>query len=162
MSDRSLSSPHNSPHTMRRKNRQTSSPPAINSAMDMASTTLEVALKILGLLSDVTENVPYLNTITGCIQKLIDIQKAMGDNKKRADDLLSNIGEVSRTVTQGLHDLEAQKRITAASRLHDDLQRYQTVLDETCVILEDWTSKSFVKRVWAHGDFAGIADGIDR
>ncbi|KAJ7460268.1 ankyrin repeat-containing domain protein [Mycena latifolia] len=36
------------------------------------------------------------------------------------------------------------------------------MLDETCAILEDWTSKSFVKRVWAHGDFAAIADGIDR
>jgi hypothetical protein len=43
--------------------------------IDTTGSTLEAALKILELLSNATENVPYLNTITGCIQKLIDIQK---------------------------------------------------------------------------------------
>lgn len=33
---------------------------------------------------------------------------------------------------------------------------------ETCNILTEWTSKSLVKRVWAHGDFPDIVDGIDR
>lgn len=37
-----------------------------------------------------------------------------------------------------------------------------SVLSETCHILDDWMSKGFVKRVWAHGEFEGIADGIDQ
>ncbi|KAJ7082779.1 ankyrin repeat-containing domain protein [Mycena epipterygia] len=130
--------------------------------IDVSRTTLEIPIGILALLNGVTENVPYLNAITGCIQKLIDIQKGISDNNTRANDLLNNIWEVSRIIAQGLNDLPAQKRSTAVKGLEKDFQRYQTVLDETHVILKDWMSKGFVKRVLAHGDFPGIADGIDR
>ena len=37
-----------------------------------------------------------------------------------------------------------------------------SVLTETCAILEEWTRKGLVKRVWSNGDFPDIADGIDR
>ncbi|KAJ7110901.1 ankyrin repeat-containing domain protein, partial [Mycena epipterygia] len=129
---------------------------------ETASTTLEAAIKILDLLGDVTKDVPYLSIITGCIKELINIQKALSDNKKRANELLKNVGEVSRIVAQGLYDLDERKRTTAMVRLELDLERYQTVLRETCDILNDWLSKGLAKRVWKHGDFPGIADGIDR
>ncbi|KAJ6524894.1 hypothetical protein DFH09DRAFT_1372078 [Mycena vulgaris] len=129
---------------------------------DAAITSLEVALKILGLLTDVTENVPYINAITGCIQKLIDIRKAIGANKKRAEDLLDNIGEVSRVVAEGLHDLDEARRSIAAQGLSTDLNRYQMVLSESCTILMEWTSQNRVKRFWKYGDFPDIADDIDR
>ncbi|KAJ6580361.1 hypothetical protein DFH09DRAFT_1440694 [Mycena vulgaris] len=119
---------------------------------DTASTALEHALKILETLGAVAEDIPYLSIITGGIQKLITIQKTIKENRKRADDLLTNIGEVSRVVAEGLHDH------TAARDLNDDLQRYQIVLNETHDILTEWMSKHFVKRLWAHRDFAGIAD----
>jgi hypothetical protein len=35
------------------------------------------------------------------------------------------------------------------------------VLDETCRILEEWTSKGFVRRLWSHGDFSDLADGVE-
>ncbi|KAJ6537485.1 hypothetical protein DFH09DRAFT_1283512 [Mycena vulgaris] len=129
---------------------------------DAATTSLEVALKILGLLTDVMENVPYINAITGCIQKLIDIRKAIGANKKRAEDLLDNIGEVSRVVAEGLRDLDDDRRSIAAQGLSTDLNRYQMVLSESCTILMEWTSQNRVKRFWKYGDFPDIADGIDR
>ncbi|KAJ7885235.1 hypothetical protein B0H13DRAFT_905151 [Mycena leptocephala] len=122
---------------------------------DVATTSLEVAAKILVVLSDVTENVPYLNAITGSIQKLLEIRKVMKNNKERASGLLDNIGEVSRVVAEGLQNLEGESRRTAVTRLKDDLKRYQS-------ILEEWTTKSFLKRVWSHGDFPDLADGIDR
>ncbi|KAJ6514053.1 hypothetical protein DFH09DRAFT_1197038 [Mycena vulgaris] len=130
--------------------------------VDTATTTLEAAFKILQLLTVVTANVPYLNAITGCIQKLIEVQRVLSDNKKRADDLLNNVGVVSCAVSQGLCDLDERRRSIAVKGLHEDLQRYETVLIDTYGILRDWMSKGFVKRLWAHGDFAGIADGIDR
>ena len=40
-----------------------------------ASSALKDALDILGLLSNVTQHVPYLGTITGCVQKLLEIHK---------------------------------------------------------------------------------------
>ncbi|KAJ7444356.1 hypothetical protein FB451DRAFT_76721 [Mycena latifolia] len=54
------------------------SPPArsATSEADMTCTALEAAIKILELLTNVTKNVPSLNTITGCIQKVLDIQMA--------------------------------------------------------------------------------------
>ncbi|KAJ6562795.1 hypothetical protein DFH09DRAFT_1315865 [Mycena vulgaris] len=122
---------------------------------DGATTSLQVALKILGLLTDVTENVPYINTITGCIQKLIDIRK------KRAEDLLDNIGEVFRVVAEGLCDLDEDRRSIAVQGLSTDLNRYQMVLSESCTILMEWTSQNRVKRFWKYGDFPDIADGID-
>ncbi|KAJ6524875.1 hypothetical protein DFH09DRAFT_1095894 [Mycena vulgaris] len=128
---------------------------------DVATTSLEVALEILGLLADVTENVPYINAITGCIQKLIDIRKAIGANKKRAEDLLDNIGEVSRVVAEGLRDLNDDRRSIAAQGLGTDLNRYQMLLSESCMILMEWTSQNHVKRFWKYGDFPDIADGID-
>ncbi|KAF7347073.1 Pfs domain-containing protein [Mycena venus] len=127
-----------------------------------ACTSLEAALKIFQLLSNVTKNVPYLNTITGGIQALIDIQKMMSHNKERTADLLDKIGELSRRVANGLHELGDDERRAAFMRLEDDLQRYEGFLRDTCAILTHWTSKSFMKRLWSHGDFPGIADGIDR
>ncbi|KAJ7898971.1 hypothetical protein B0H13DRAFT_2664450 [Mycena leptocephala] len=128
---------------------------------DVAATSLEVALEILKLLTDVTENVPYINTITGCIQKLIDIRKEMSDNKSRADELLDKIGKISRVVADGLHNLQERKS-TASMRLSADMHRYQIVLGDTCDILEEWTSKKFLRRFLKHGEFAGIAEAIDR
>ncbi|KAJ7465570.1 ankyrin repeat-containing domain protein [Mycena latifolia] len=146
----------------------TTSPPARATAsktdqvVDVASTVLDDALKVLELLSDVTENVPYLNTITGCIQKLIDIRTVMKNNKERANELLSKVGEITHVVAQGLQDLEVGKRTIALTRLEVDLRRYENFLSELCEILKEWTSKSFAKRLWSHGDFPGIAEGIDR
>jgi hypothetical protein len=40
-----------------------------------AASSLKNALNVLGLLSNVTQHVPYLGTITGCVQKLLEIQK---------------------------------------------------------------------------------------
>ncbi|KAJ7067281.1 ectomycorrhiza-induced ankyrin-domain/NACHT-domain-containing protein [Mycena amicta] len=131
----------------------------------VAATSLEIALGILQTLTSVTENVPYLNAIAGAIQKLIKFQKAMTDNKKRADDLLNNIGNVSCVLAQGLRDLDGQEQNTAILGLKNDLERYQIVLDETHDILQDWKSKGFVKslkRALGHGDFPDIASGIDR
>ncbi|KAJ7689306.1 hypothetical protein B0H17DRAFT_640612 [Mycena rosella] len=127
-----------------------------------ASSTLEDALAIFELLSNLTKDVPYLNIIMGCIQRLVDIQKTMKANKERAHDLLNKVGEVSRVVAQGLYDLDEDTRNVAMNRLSGDLQRYETVLNETRQILEHWMAKGFIKRVVAHGDFAGIADGIER
>ncbi|KAJ7884235.1 ankyrin repeat-containing domain protein [Mycena leptocephala] len=153
------------------KNKATKTRPAsatLSEVADTASSALQNALDILGLLSNVTQNVPYLGTITACVQKLLEIHKVhlpiititMGDNKKRAAGLLTNIGEITSVVARGLHELAEQDQTTAANSLRDDLQRYKTVLTETCAILEDWMSKGFFKQLLKHGDFAGIADGI--
>ncbi|KAJ7254178.1 ankyrin repeat-containing domain protein [Mycena rebaudengoi] len=128
---------------------------------DAATTSLEVGIQILGLLSSVTKSVPYLGVITGCIVKLIDIRKSMKNNKERAEALLNSIWAVSRMLAEGLQSIDLQSQSTAANHLKDDLQRYQIVLDETCRILEEWTSKGFVKRLWSHGDFPALADGLD-
>jgi hypothetical protein len=37
-----------------------------------------------------------------------------------------------------------------------------SVLHDTKGVLENWTSKNIVKRVWGHRELAGIADGVDR
>ncbi|KAJ7182463.1 ankyrin repeat-containing domain protein [Mycena crocata] len=131
--------------------------------VDAATSSLEAALDILELLSDLTENVPYLGAVAGCIQKLIDIQKTMSANKERAAQLLENIGELSRVVAQGLKDLPTDKqRSTATEALSADLNRYQIFLIETTKILEEWTSQGQLKRLLKHGDFPDIADGLDR
>ncbi|KAJ7481286.1 ankyrin repeat-containing domain protein [Mycena galericulata] len=135
--------------------------PATRSKTDKLADVAEVGVEILGLLSDVTKDVPYLGAITTCIQKLIDIRKSMKNNKERAEALLNNIWEVSRVLAGGLQVMDPQSRSTAANLLKDDLQRYQMVLDETRLILEEWTSKGFVKRLWSHGDFSDLADGIE-
>ncbi|KAF7350321.1 hypothetical protein MVEN_01336600 [Mycena venus] len=129
---------------------------------DVATTSLEVGIKVLGLFTDVTKNVPYINAITGCIQTLVDIQKSMKSNKECAEALLSNIWEVSRVLAAGLESMDPPSQSIAGNHLKDDLKRYQSVLTETSRILEEWTSKGFVKRLWSHGDFPGLADGIDR
>ncbi|KAF7350143.1 Pfs domain-containing protein [Mycena venus] len=130
--------------------------------VDGASTVLEATLKVLELLGSVTDKVPYLNIITGCISKLIEIRNEMTANKERASDLLSKIGEITRVVAQGLQDLDENKRSVAVRGLENDLKRYQSVLNETCGILKEWTTQGFLKRTWKHGDFPAIADGIDR
>ncbi|KAJ7253929.1 ectomycorrhiza-induced ankyrin-domain/NACHT-domain-containing protein [Mycena rebaudengoi] len=128
---------------------------------DVATTSLEVGIEILRLLSDVTKNVPYLGAITGCIQKLIDVRKSMKNNKERAEALLNNIWDVSRVLAAGLQPMDPQSQSTAANLLKDDLHRYQIVLAETCRILEEWTSKGFVKHLWSHGDFSDLAAGME-
>ncbi|KAJ7247552.1 ectomycorrhiza-induced ankyrin-domain/NACHT-domain-containing protein [Mycena rebaudengoi] len=136
--------------------------PAIQSKTDkfanVATTSLEVGIEILGLLSNVTKNVPTLGLITGCIEKLIDIRKSMKNNKERAEALLNGIWDVSRVLAVGLQPMDPKSQSTAATLLKDDLR---SVLDETCRILEEWTSKSFLKRLWSHGDFSALADGLD-
>ncbi|KAJ7208362.1 ankyrin repeat-containing domain protein [Mycena pura] len=130
--------------------------------VDVATTSLKVGIEILGLLSGVTKNVPYLGVIAGCIEKLINVRESMKSNKGRAGALLDNIWEVSRVLVAGLQCMDPQSQSTAANILKNDLERYQIALTETCAILEEWTSKGLVKRVWSHGDFPDIADGIDR
>ncbi|KAJ7205618.1 hypothetical protein B0H12DRAFT_456669 [Mycena haematopus] len=85
----------------------------------------------------------------------------MKNNKERAEALMNNIWEISRVLAQGFLVMDAQSQSTAANFLKDDLQRYQMVLDETRRILEEWTSKSFVKRLWSHGDFSDLAAGME-
>jgi hypothetical protein len=112
---------------------------------DVATTSLEVGIEILGLLSDVTKNVPYLGTISGCIEKLIDVRKvrlpfvppiiglrqchvpvqSMKSNKERAEALLNSIWDVSRVLAMGLQPMDPKSQSTAANLLRDDLQRYQ-------------------------------------
>ncbi|KAJ7196239.1 ankyrin repeat-containing domain protein [Mycena pura] len=130
--------------------------------VDVATTSVKVGIEILGLLSGVTKNVPYLGVIAGCIEKLINVRESMKSNKGRAGALLDSIWEVSRVLVAGLQRMDAQSQSTAANILKNDLERYQIVLTETCAILEEWTSKGLVKRVWSHGDFPDITDGIDR
>ncbi|KAJ7903935.1 hypothetical protein B0H13DRAFT_2663555 [Mycena leptocephala] len=131
--------------------------------MERATTSLEVAVGILEQLSGVTENVPYLNAITGPIQKLIQIHKVLRDNDKRARDLLNNIGEISLLLTEGLNDLQAKHNINIAiTSLKKDLEGYERILSDTYVILQAWMSKGFVKRLLIHSDFPAIADGVDR
>ncbi|KAJ7934008.1 hypothetical protein B0H13DRAFT_2306041 [Mycena leptocephala] len=131
--------------------------------MGRATTSLEVAVGILEQLSGVTQNVPYLNAITGPIQKLIQIHKVPRDNDKRARDLLNNIGEISLLLTEGLNDLRAKHHINIAiTSLKKDLEGYESILSDTYVILQAWMSKGFVKRLLAHSDFPAIADGVDR
>jgi hypothetical protein len=36
-----------------------------------------------------------------------------------------------------------------------------SVLAEMCRILEEWTSQGFMKRLWSHGDFSELADGME-
>ncbi|KAJ7243017.1 ankyrin repeat-containing domain protein [Mycena rebaudengoi] len=147
---------------------KTMSPPApvtqskTTQLLDVAATSLEAALKILELLANVTENVPYIGAITGCIQKLINIQKAMGANKKSAKELFDNIGELSRVVAQGLYDLDTDKRSIAIQGLSADLNRYQMVLSESCDILTKWSSQSRIELIWKHSDFPDIVASIDR
>ncbi|KAJ7247524.1 hypothetical protein C8J57DRAFT_1359167 [Mycena rebaudengoi] len=92
---------------------------------DVATTSLEVGIEILGLLSDVTKNVPYLGTISGCIEKLIDVRKSMKSNKERAEALLNSIWDVSRVLAMSLQPMDPKSQSTAANVLRDDLQRYQ-------------------------------------
>ncbi|KAJ6537559.1 hypothetical protein DFH09DRAFT_1283536, partial [Mycena vulgaris] len=138
--------------------------PATQSKADklanVATTSLEVGIKILGLLSDVTKDVPYLGAITSCIQKLINIRKSMKHNKEHSEALLNSIWEVSGVLAAGLQSMNPQSQTTAAHLLKNDLQKYQIVLTETCRILEEWTSKGFVKRLWSQGDFPDIANSI--
>jgi hypothetical protein len=49
----------------------------------------------------------------------------MSDNKERADDLLTKIGEVSRIVGEGLRELDEAGRSIAGELLKDDLKRYE-------------------------------------
>ncbi|KAJ7247573.1 ankyrin repeat-containing domain protein [Mycena rebaudengoi] len=126
--------------------------------VDVATTSLEVGIEILGLLSNATKNVPCLGAITGCIEKLVDIRKSMKSNKERAAALLNSIWDVSCVLAVGLQSMDPQSQSTAANLLRDDLH---SVLDELCRILEEWTSKGFVKRLWSHGDFSALADGLD-
>jgi hypothetical protein len=46
-----------------------------NRVLHAAETALSVTTEILALVSDFTENVPYVNAITGAINKLIEIKK---------------------------------------------------------------------------------------
>ncbi|KAJ6533911.1 kinase-like domain-containing protein [Mycena vulgaris] len=103
--------------------------PATQSKADklanVATTSLEIGIKILGLLSDVTKDVPYLGAITSCIQKLINIRKSMKHNKEHSEALLNNIWEVSSVLAAGLQSMNPQSQTTAAHLLKNDLQKYQ-------------------------------------
>ncbi|KAJ7711135.1 hypothetical protein B0H14DRAFT_3021310 [Mycena olivaceomarginata] len=122
---------------------------------DTPGRMLEVTVQALVLLNRAAENIPFLNAITDSIERLINIQKAIGDNQC-AHDLLSSISELSRVIAHGLYNLGAPGRKTAG------WTRYQTVLSDTCDILEDWTSQGIAKRIWNHQEFPRIADGIER
>ncbi|KAJ7182472.1 ankyrin repeat-containing domain protein [Mycena crocata] len=128
----------------------------------VASSSLEVAVEVLRLLSGLSENVPYLGAIAGCVQRLLDIQKAMSANKQRAQDLLESIGHVSCLVAEGLYGLAGDKRSAAITSLRTDLNRYQMFLTETCEILTQWTSQSVGKRLLTRERFSGLVDGIAR
>ncbi|KAF7328224.1 Pfs, NACHT and ankyrin domain protein [Mycena venus] len=127
--------------------------------MQKPNTALEVAFDILKLLSGITENVPYLGIITGCVKRLIEIYKVVSDDETRASELLNNIFNVSHVLAKGLHDLHGQDRI-AVSGLKNVLEKYQICLSETYHILEKWTSKSQIQP-FAYADFLSIADGED-
>ncbi|KAJ7609589.1 hypothetical protein DFH06DRAFT_1246947 [Mycena polygramma] len=129
---------------------------------DKASSTLEAALGALDLLSDVTENVPYIGLIAGCVKKLIEIRNTMHHNKELACQLCVTVGDLTEVVSRGLHDLDAPSRETAMTYLEDDLKRYQNIVKDTADILAEWTSMAWIKRAWKYGDFADIAASIDR
>ncbi|KAJ7050623.1 hypothetical protein C8F01DRAFT_1177644 [Mycena amicta] len=129
---------------------------------DVAATTLEVSLGILSLIGDATENVPYLNTVTGCLKQLVDIRKAMKDNSNLAVELLDNIGDVACAVAKGLQELDTEQRNITLQGLREDLDAYETVLKDTRVIVEKWTSKHFIKRLLDRDGFPAIAATIER
>ncbi|KAJ7605972.1 hypothetical protein DFH06DRAFT_1252145 [Mycena polygramma] len=129
---------------------------------DKASSTLEAALGALDLLIDVTENVPYLGLIAGCIKKLIEIRNTMQHNKELACQLCVTVEDLTELVARGLHDLDTANRETAMTHLEDDLKRYQSIVKDIADILAEWTSMAWIKRAWKYGDFADIAASIDR
>jgi hypothetical protein len=101
----------------------------------------------------------------------------MKSNKERAGALLNSIWDVSRVLVAGLQPMDPRSQSTAASllkrrfaevskvrrtfHLYGEALYPSRVLDETCRILEEWTSKGFVKRLWSHGDFSDLADGME-
>ncbi|KAJ6451255.1 ankyrin repeat-containing domain protein [Mycena sanguinolenta] len=144
----------------------TSSPPApeskVSKAVDNATNALDNALDILETLSDFTANVPYLNAVTGIIKNLIAIRKAMKSNEERAEVLFEKIGEMTKTIGDGLLQLDDEHRSAAAGALKRDLEKYHKVLVDVVHILTEWKSQSWTKRVLKHGDFDGIADNLEK
>lgn len=50
---------------------------SIAKVVEIASTAADAGLDILETLAELTENVPYLNMITGVVKKLIEIHKVL-------------------------------------------------------------------------------------
>ncbi|KAJ7511648.1 ankyrin repeat-containing domain protein [Mycena galericulata] len=130
-----------------------------------AQTALSVTTEILMLVSDFTENVPYVNAVTGVIDKLIKMKKEVDDNNDRANVLVHTILDVSTIVAEALRNI-AQKDgsdVRGALRpLVDDLKAYEILLKEAHEIVEKLLSRSNVKQIFQRDDFKSKADEIER
>ncbi|KAJ6527956.1 ankyrin repeat-containing domain protein, partial [Mycena vulgaris] len=138
--------------------------PQSKRVLHAADIALSVATEILTLVSDFTENVPYVNAVTGVINKLIEVKKEVDDNKERANVLVHTILDVSTNVAQALRDVPENKGSDTQHTLRplvDDLMTYQILLKDANVILQNWLSDSGLKRFWNRGDFKSMADGIE-
>ncbi|KAJ6475414.1 ankyrin repeat-containing domain protein [Mycena sanguinolenta] len=130
--------------------------------VDSATNALDTALSILGTLSDLTANVPYLNAVTGVVKHLIEIREAVKNNKERANVLFEKIGTITQTIAAGLLGLDDTQRSSTVDALKGDLEKYNSVLVDAVHILKEWTSQSKVQRVFKRGDFDGIANNLDK
>ncbi|KAJ6503534.1 hypothetical protein C8R45DRAFT_894773 [Mycena sanguinolenta] len=130
-----------------------------------AETALSAATDILALVSDFTENVPYINAVTGVINKLIEIKKEVDDNKDRANVLVLTILDVSTDLAQALRDMPEEKGGDSVSdalkSLADDLKAYERLLKGANLILQKWLSSSRLKIFFKRDDFKSMADGIE-
>ncbi|KAJ6475504.1 hypothetical protein C8R45DRAFT_1159590 [Mycena sanguinolenta] len=130
--------------------------------VDNATNALDTALSILGTLSDLTANVPYLNAVTGVVKHLIEIREAVKNNKERANVLFEKIGTITQTIAAGLLGLDDTQRSSTVDTLKGDLEKYNSVLVDAVHILKEWTSQSKVQRVFKRSDFDGIANNLDK
>ncbi|KAJ6572396.1 ankyrin repeat-containing domain protein, partial [Mycena vulgaris] len=138
--------------------------PRSKRVLHAAETALSVATDILTLVGDFTENVPYVNAVTGAINKLIEVKKEVDDNKERANVLVHAILDVSTNVAQALRDIPEKRGSDTRDALRplvDDLKTYKILLQDANVILQNWLSDSRWKRIWNRGDFKSMADGIE-
>ncbi|KAF7378482.1 hypothetical protein MSAN_00275600 [Mycena sanguinolenta] len=135
-----------------------------NRVLRAAETTLGATTEILALVGDFTENVPYVNAVTGVINKLIEIKKEVEDNKDRANVLVHTVLNVSMDIAQTLRDIPGKKGSNVRDILRslvDDLKAYEILLKDVNMILQNWLSSSRLKFFLKRDDFKSMADGIE-
>ncbi|KAJ7503922.1 hypothetical protein B0H11DRAFT_2222008 [Mycena galericulata] len=120
-----------------------------------AETALNVATEILTLVGDFTENVSYVNAVTGVIKKLIEVKKEVDDNKDRANVLVRTILDVSTHVAQALRDMPEKK----GSDVRDALRALSVGgrKSDTPELVVRLALEAYLDR----RDFKSMADGIE-
>ncbi|KAJ6486333.1 hypothetical protein DFH09DRAFT_1291575 [Mycena vulgaris] len=148
---------------------------------DVATTSLEVGIEILGLLSDVTKDVPYLGAIKSCIQKLINVRKACFPVippiiRGHAMPRPCAVDETQQRAFGGPPEqhLGGFRRAGRGSSIHESAEpnycskslekRFAEVSkcsDRDMSHLGGVNEEELCKRLWSQGDFPDVANSIN-